>query len=299
MAEESPAITVVIPTYKSSGTLRLALETVLLQDFHDFEVRVVGDACTDDSEAVVSSFKDKRLKWTNLSVNSGGPGLPRNEALRRAKGQFIAYLGHDDLWLPWHLSGLVDCIEKSNSGFVYSLGLMLGPSGVVGTFTLPEEALNRKGKISPSNWLHRKDIIDTVGFWSQDRKIFGHDCEFLHRVQAADVRFGFQQQLSVLKFPSVLWRMYSLVSDFPQTPYVEAMRSNASGLRLELLTAAAASQSGVWQREGNFITGPLRALARRFYALYGYERWPLRNFLQWRWQRMSGLTGKKQNSGRQ
>ena len=54
--------------------------------------------------------------------------------------------------------------------------------------------------------------------------------------------------------------MYSLVSDFPQSPYVEAMRSNASGLRLDLLTTATALQRGVWlQKEGNLIT----AIAKR------------------------------------
>ena len=87
MVEETPAVTVIIPTYNSSGTLRLTLETVLLQDFDDFEVWVVGDGCTDDSETVVSSFGDKRFHWVNLPVNSGTPSVPRNEALRRARGR--------------------------------------------------------------------------------------------------------------------------------------------------------------------------------------------------------------------
>ena len=111
MTEKSPIVTVIIPTYNSSGTLRLSLETVLQQDFTDYEIWVIGDNCSDDSEAVVMSFRDKRVQWINLSVNSGTPSVPRNEGLRRARGRFIAYLGHDDLWFPWHLSQLVDCIE--------------------------------------------------------------------------------------------------------------------------------------------------------------------------------------------
>ncbi len=149
MNEDSPTVTVVIPTYNSSGTLRLTLETVLGQDFTDFEVWVVGDGCTDDSEAVISSFRDKRLHWVNLLKNSGTPAIPRNEALRRASGRFVAYLGHDDLWFPWHLTGLVDCIEKSSSDFVFSLGLILDPKGVVGSFTLPDKAYDRKKALSP------------------------------------------------------------------------------------------------------------------------------------------------------
>jgi len=61
MTEQSPTVTVVIPTYNSSGTLRLSLETVLWQDFVDFEVWVVGDGCTDDSETIISSFGDTRV----------------------------------------------------------------------------------------------------------------------------------------------------------------------------------------------------------------------------------------------
>ena len=159
MTEESPTVTVIIPTYNSSGTLQLSLETVLWQDFTDFEVWVVGDGCTDDSKTIVSSFGDTRVHWVNLSVNSGTPSMPRNEALRRARGRLVAYLGHDDLWFPWHLSELVDCIEKSNCDLAFSLGVMLGPEGAVGTFTLPKTAWDRKAAISPSNWLHRKNLI--------------------------------------------------------------------------------------------------------------------------------------------
>ncbi|GAG57218.1 unnamed protein product [marine sediment metagenome] len=171
MTEQSPTVTVVIPTYNSSGTLRLSLETVLWQDFVDFEVWVVGDGCTDDSETIVSSFGDTRVHWVNLPANSGTPSMPRNEALRHARGRLIAYLGHDDLWFPWHLSELVDCIEKSNCDLAFSLGVMLGPEGVVGAFTLPKTARGGRTAISPSNWLHRKNLIEVVGPWSTTIRI--------------------------------------------------------------------------------------------------------------------------------
>ncbi len=295
MTEQRPTVTVVIPTYNSSGTLRLSLETVLWQDFVDFEVWVVGDGCTDDSKTIVSSFGDTRVHWVNLSVNSGTPSMPRNEALRRARGRLVAYLGHDDLWFPWHLSELVDCIEKSSCDLAFSLGVMLGPEGAVGTFTLPKTAWDRKAAISPSNWLHRKNLIEVVGPWSSTIRI-GDDRDFLHRVLAAKARLGFRRQISVLKFPSMLWRMYSLTSNFPQSPYVETMRHNASELGLELLLdlARAMSQWGPVLPTGTVrLPGPLRALIRWFFDLYGRQRWPLNNFLYWYWRRSSGLTGKK------
>ena len=294
MVEETPAVTVIIPTYNSNGTLRLTLETVLLQDFDDFEVWVVGDGCTDDSETIVSSFGDKRFHWVNLPVNSGTPSIPRNEALRRARGRLIAYLGHDDLWFPWHLSELVDCADKSNSDFVYSLGVFVEPAGFVNTFTLPDKAWDGNALLSPSNWLHRSGLIKSVGLWSQDIKT-KVDREFLHRVLAAGVRLNFRRQISVLKFPSAAWRMFSLDSNFPQASYVEAMRNNAVELRLELLLnyASDMSETGVW-RQRRSSPKTIRAL-RWISNLYGHQRWPMNELLYWRQRWKTGRSRKKRS----
>jgi glycosyltransferase involved in cell wall biosynthesis len=64
-------ISVVIPTYNWSNVLKLAIKSVLWQSYQNFEIIVVGDACTDDSEEVVKSFNDSRIKWFNLEQNSG------------------------------------------------------------------------------------------------------------------------------------------------------------------------------------------------------------------------------------
>ena len=296
MTEHAPTVTVIIPTYNSSGTLKLTLETVLWQDFVDFEVLVVGDGCTDDSETVVASFGDERVRWLNLPSNSGTPSMPRNAALRGARGDFVAYLGHDDLWFPWHLSELMDCVRKSGSDFVFSLGLVLGPKGVAASFTLPDKAWDRKKGLSPSNWLHRKSLIEVIGLWSLPVGKIGDDQDFLERLLAANVRLGFRRQLSVLKFPSGAWRMYSLTSNFPQLPYVEAMRHNAAELRLELLMelATVISQRGLrFSKTASRIPKSLRALVEWAFDIYGRQRWPVNNLSYWRWRRSAGLPGNK------
>ena len=102
----TPLMTVVIPTFDRSAVLRLAIESVLAQTMGDFELLVIGDCCTDDSEDVVSAFDDERVAWLNLDTNVGIQTGPNNEGLRRARGTYVAYLGHDDLWLPGHLEYL-------------------------------------------------------------------------------------------------------------------------------------------------------------------------------------------------
>jgi glycosyltransferase involved in cell wall biosynthesis len=282
MSQRGPTVSVIIPTYNCSGALRLALQTVLWQDFADFEVWVIGDGCTDDSGNVVASFADDRLHWVNLPQNFGGPSLPRNEGLRRAKGSFIAYLGHDDLWFPWHLSELVNGIETSGSEFVYSLGIMLAPHGVAGTLSLPQRAWAGQS-VSPSNWLHRKRLIEAIGSWALDRKR-GDDREFLKRVLDANVTLEFVKKLSVLKFPSAWWHIYQIKTDFPQLPYVNAMRQDATKLRDELLLDVATLLSrGRVSFHGQKDSLP-KMLLRLVSDYYGRDRWPLKG-LKWlyRW----------------
>ena len=291
----APAVTVIIPTYNSSGTLKLSLETVLRQDYADFEVWVIGDGCTDDSDAVVRSCRDERVHWVNLPHNSGTPAAPRNEGLRRARGEFVAYLGHDDLWFPWHLSNLVDAIQKGNGDLACSLGARIGPEGVAGVFDLPESAWNKKSEISPSNWLHRKSLTAGIGLWSTRIRV-GDDREFLQRVHAANTRLCFCRQLSVLKYPSLLWRMYSHTSNFPQEKHVEALRRDPEALRLELLEELAAGMVRVGCRlhpQSSRYPKPLRWLVSLCMDVYGRHRWPLNQLLYWSWRRGSGLADKK------
>src|SRR5919202_2573560 len=111
MSTSPPQVTVIIPTYNWSGVLPYPIGSALRQTFSDFEVLVVGDGCTDDSESVVGAVNDRRVRWINLPVNTGHQSEPNNEGLRQARGEIIAYLGHDDLWLPHHLSCLVAALD--------------------------------------------------------------------------------------------------------------------------------------------------------------------------------------------
>jgi glycosyltransferase involved in cell wall biosynthesis len=108
-----PRVTVIIATYNWSSVLPYSIGSVLRQTYSDLELLVVGDACTDDSAEVVQRMADtdERVRWINLATNAGEQSGPNNEGLRQARGELIAYLGHDDLWLPHHLSCLVEAMD--------------------------------------------------------------------------------------------------------------------------------------------------------------------------------------------
>lgn len=292
MTGPSPAVTVIIPTYNSSRTLRLSVESVLLQTLTDFELWVVGDGCTDDTASVMAEFSDARLKWMNLTRNSGGPCLPRNEGWQRARGRFIAYLGHDDLWFPWHLEKLVKYIEASDAAFVYSLGVVLGPKGLVSGLYLPGSHKHISGLLSPSHWLHRRDLETSVGRWST--KIpFGDDLEFIRRIQRARLPMVFCRELSVLKYPAGLWKLYEPCSSLPQERGLRRIREDPPGFREEILLDLAALASrdpffGTFSPAGQ-RPSILRSPARALMSLYGYHRWPVSRLLRWHYRRETGL----------
>ncbi len=98
-----PRISVIIPTYNQSGTLRRAVSSVLGQTFDNFEIVVVNDASTDETKAVLSRFGDPRIRTVSHGKNRGA-AASRNTGIRESTGDFIAFLDSDDEWLQDKLS---------------------------------------------------------------------------------------------------------------------------------------------------------------------------------------------------
>jgi glycosyltransferase involved in cell wall biosynthesis len=200
---KTPKVSVLIATYDYSSVLRYAVASVLRQSFADFELIVAGDGCTDDSEAVVASFADPRVRWLNLTENSGSKSLPLNAASKIARGKYIAYLGHDDLWHRDHLRTVVDAIESTGADFVYTVALYVPPPGetdrpVSGIY--PTE-FERGHVLVHSSVLHPKAVLERTGEWPDYRqtKIPG-DHMFWINAAAAGLRFVSVPKVTVWKF---------------------------------------------------------------------------------------------------
>ena len=115
MDGEAPLVSVIVATYNWSSVLRYALLSAQAQTFRNFELLGIGDGCTDDSETVVTSFGDSRFRWENLPINHGHQSAPNNRGLALARGEWIAYLGHDDLWMPNHLELLLRRLDETKT----------------------------------------------------------------------------------------------------------------------------------------------------------------------------------------
>ena len=111
-----PLVSVLISAYNWSSVLAHAFSSALGQRYPAFEVIVVGDVCTDDSEQVVRAVGGGRVRWENLPENSGSESAPYNRGIELARGEYVAYLGQDDLWHPDHLAHLVAAVERWGAG---------------------------------------------------------------------------------------------------------------------------------------------------------------------------------------
>ena len=113
-----PFFSVIIPVYNRANKLGAAIESVRAQSCQDFEIVVVDDGSQDDPRSIVESFQDSRIRFIS-QPNSGG-GKARNRAIDMARGQFIAPLDSDDIFLPHHLASMRALLENTISVVGYA-----------------------------------------------------------------------------------------------------------------------------------------------------------------------------------
>lgn len=296
---KSPSVTVICPTFNRQDALRCALRGVLQQSFADFEVWVVGDGCTDDSEAVVRGFNDPRLNWLNLPSNTGSQTEPNNEGLRRARGEFIAFIGHDDLWFPWHLECLVGSIRSSGADLVHDLCAAIGPGGPEHPHGAPHPDLGYSRVYIPtSSWLHRAELTREIGFWRKPEHLaWAIDFDFTRRAALAGKKFEFVDRLGVLKFHSAVWQLYSRSGPAPAQSYLEEMARSAEASERRVLSELAARYSWHCQAQDKVRFSMalrearragarvIKAAFREFLYSLGPERWPVKSLLTYQARR--------------
>ncbi len=195
-------ISIVIATYNRSNVLRYAIETVLFQSYKNWELIIVGDCCTDDTEEVVGSFKNDRIRFINLEKNIGEQSGPNNHGVSIANGSFIAFLNHDDLWFPNHLELLYQKLHSSRYDLVYSNHYIVPVDGKLSLLRISENN-KKKSYYSPaSTWLFNKELYNEVGPFKYYKKIYNVPSqEWLLRVSKTK-KIGVINEVTVIAIQS-------------------------------------------------------------------------------------------------
>lgn len=176
-AYASPRVSVILPVYNRSHSLRASAESVLYQDFRDLELIIVDDASTEDLKPIVDELHDDRVVFVQHETN-GGVSRARNTGMMRARGEYISFQDSDDLWLPGRLTRQVALLDEHppSVGAVIGTKILYGRDqrhnygpGRVTCAPLPEGKLNlsenqewrflRGNRISLQNALFRRDCL--------------------------------------------------------------------------------------------------------------------------------------------
>ena len=116
---EKNLVSIVMPSYNTASYIEKSVQSVINQTYTNWELIIVDDCSTDNTDEVLSKIHDDRTRYFKNDKNSGA-AVSRNKALREARGQWIAFLDSDDLWMPEKLEKQIAFMKKNGYAFSYT-----------------------------------------------------------------------------------------------------------------------------------------------------------------------------------
>ena len=124
MKKEEPLVSVVMPNYNGARSVGEAIQSVIDQTYQNWELLVVDDGSCDDSKTIVDKYAstDPRIKSLDTTFDKvvNGPAAARNTGIKEAKGDYIAFLDSDDMWLTEKLSTQIPFMQEHDAALCYS-----------------------------------------------------------------------------------------------------------------------------------------------------------------------------------
>jgi glycosyltransferase involved in cell wall biosynthesis len=199
-------VSVIIPTYNNAQYLVETLESIFLQNYNRMEIIIADDGSTDHTQAVLEKYQDQIVYF--YQDNSGGCSKPRNEAIKRASGEYIAIFDADDIMKPGKISAQSDFLNANSSvDFVFTDFCEFSEKGTdinhlskclrfqkierlpacKEGFILPRinsyGLLFQENYISPSSVMFRSELVKKIGMYDEALKS-SEDIDFHFRVTA-------------------------------------------------------------------------------------------------------------------
>jgi glycosyltransferase involved in cell wall biosynthesis len=194
-------LSVVVCTYNYGHLLPDALRTLAAQTVPDFELVIVDDGSTDNTEEVAEQFRPQFQEFRYLKKSHTGPADSRNAGVRAARGTHIAFLDADDLWSPLYVSeirkvlsthptaDLILCegiIVHSKNGMITQAALHRRLPGLCGSARSPDEIFGIVQAFSPSGMVFSRDLYNRAGHFNvQTFGWFSEDIDWLFRALEA------------------------------------------------------------------------------------------------------------------
>jgi GT2 family glycosyltransferase len=211
-----------------------------------------------------------RVHFFNLPVNVGEQSGPNNEGFRRARGRLVAYLNHDDLWLPDHLGTALAAIEETGADLVFTQVDVVQPDGTNYLASVAPPRSYRPGNpVVASCWLARREVIEEVGpwrFYQECRNIPSQD--WLFRVWKAGREIRGVPRMTVVVFHSgARPGGYARRDSDEHLHYFERIRREPDFRERELAAMPASPPRPWWLGWRPLRTLPTRVAHRAVYAV--------------------------------
>lgn len=203
----TPLFSVVIPAYNRAHSIRQAIDSVLKQTEQRFEIIVVDDGSTDNTDAVLDEIKKVEPRLHYIKQQNGGATNARNTGIKAAKGSYIAFLDSDDVFLPEHLAQALPVLESGNSRCTFTqvqvdrgneVSFLKPSRGPKESEVFSEYLLCNKGFVQTSTLIVPSELAKSVMY---DELIgYGDDMDFAIRLVAAGAK------ITMLEKPGAIWQ---------------------------------------------------------------------------------------------
>jgi len=177
-----PKVSVIIPVYNAETFLSETIESVITQTYADWEIVAVDDGSTDRSGEILRKYEQRLPQKFHVIVQqNSGTSAARNTAIKASKGEYIAFLDHDDLWLPEKLEKQVELLDSNKKrGMVYSDNYVIDSNGNLKKKSLLPyrtfrgcvfNELFHRNFIALLTVVIRKEVLNKVGMFNPKYKI--------------------------------------------------------------------------------------------------------------------------------
>ena len=191
-------VSVILTTHGEGKYLKQAVGSVLAQTFNDWELIVAHDWIrgADLYPGGEKEIDDPRILnlWFEVQAVTNRYAYTINQAFKHSKGDYITYLCHDDLYLPWRLEGMAYALDHNPSvDVVYGQQQLMeerdGVTVLTGVRDTVGVCMNAAFQIDHSSVMHRRECFEKVGGWDEDAPMRYGDAYFWKRLNAAGYHF--------------------------------------------------------------------------------------------------------------
>src|SRR5699024_8533235 len=195
-------VSIVMPSFNSENIIEDSINTVLNQTYSNWELLIVDDCSSDNTVEIARKIakKDKRIKIIELDKNSGA-GIARNQAIKQAKGKFLAFLDSDDLWMSNKLERQINFMNENNYYFTSTDFNEIEDGKIGEQVTLSHPKLDYAGvlKYCPGNSTVIYNAEKLGKFYAPDIKKRNDFVVWLQVIKKAEYLYGLNETLTTYR----------------------------------------------------------------------------------------------------